>query len=219
MSEGAVKPEIAAEPRRARGRPRIADLAELEARLLRVARQIFIANGYGAASMNEITKAARVSKGTIYSRFPSKAELFWAIVDGQIQNPGGWVRYAGPKPRTLEAMLQSFAERALEDSLAGEIVQLNRLVHAEAERFPELGEAAHARWRSGAQQVAAIIREYAELEDIPCRDPEAPAEMFITLIQGFCSNVMLRGKPATGAEMKSWTRRMLKLFLAGRQDW
>ncbi|MGB8364559.1 MAG: TetR/AcrR family transcriptional regulator [Rhizomicrobium sp.] len=218
MPENA-KAAVEIEPRRARGRPKAEDLGELEARLIRVARQRFVANGYGATSMNEVAKAARVSKGTLYSRFPSKADLFRAIIDEQIQHTGSGVRHLGPKPKTLEAMLRIFAERALQDSLCREVVQLNRLMYSEAERFPELGEAAWARSRIGVQQVSEFIREYAAKDGVRCRDPEAAAEMFTTLLRGFYGDVMLRGRAVIAAEIKAWTRKMLKVFLAGRRSW
>lgn len=207
------------EPRRARGRPKAEDLAELEGRLIRVARQRFVANGYGATSMNEVAKAARVSKGTLYARFPSKADLFRAIIDDQIQRAGGGVRHLGPKPKTLEAMLRLYAERALDDSLSDEIMQLNRLIYSEAGRFPELGEAAWVRSRTGVQQVCGLIREYAAKSGVACRDPEGAAEIFTTLLRGFYGDVMLRGRAPTVAEIKAWTRKMLKVFLAEPRNW
>ena len=45
------------------------------------ARAIFLAQGYDAASMGEIARAAGVSKGTLYVYFDSKEKLFHAIVD------------------------------------------------------------------------------------------------------------------------------------------
>ena len=44
------------------------------------ARQVFLAQGFDAASMGDIAKAAGVSKGTLYVYFKNKEELFTAIV-------------------------------------------------------------------------------------------------------------------------------------------
>src|ERR1700738_3623642 len=44
------------------------------------ARAVFLAQGFDAASMGEIAKAAGVSKGTLYVYFKDKDELFKAIV-------------------------------------------------------------------------------------------------------------------------------------------
>lgn len=218
MSENA-KAVVELEPRRARGRPKAEDVAALEARLVRVALETFLAKGYGATSMNEVARAARVSKGTLWARFPTKADLFRAIIDDQIRQTDVRFRLPGPKPKTLEAMLRAFSERALQDSLSEEIIQLNRLIYSEAGRFPELGEAAWMRSHVGVQQVADWIREYAAKEDEPCRDPEAAARVFTTLLRGFYGDVMLKGRIAAVAEIKAWTQDMLKVFLAGRSHW
>ena len=44
------------------------------------ARTVFLAQGFDAASMNDIAREAGVSKGTIYSYFPSKDALFAALI-------------------------------------------------------------------------------------------------------------------------------------------
>jgi AcrR family transcriptional regulator len=216
-AKAAVEPERR-EPRRARGRPKAEDVAELEARLIRSARRCFIENGYGATSMNAVARAARVSKGTLYARFPCKADLFRAIIDEQIQKTAA-ARPAAPTPRSLAAALRAFAEHALEDSLSNEIVQLNRLIYSEAGRFPELGDAAWTRTRFGVQVVAGLIRDFAERDGVGCRDADVPAGIFTTLLRGFYGDVMLRSEPMTEAEIRDWTGRTVDAFLAGRSGW
>ena len=44
------------------------------------ARRVFLSQGYDAASMGEIARAAGVSKGTLYVYFENKEQLFDAIV-------------------------------------------------------------------------------------------------------------------------------------------
>lgn len=210
---------IDVEPQRPRGRPKIEDLKELEARIVRVALQCFIAHGYGATSMNEVAKAARVSKKTLYARFPTKADLFRGVVDEQIDRVGGGIRLSGPKPKTLETLLRTYAEHILQRSLSPEILALNRLIGFEAARFPELGEAARARRRIGVLQVSEHIRDYALKEGVPCKDPEGAAEIFHTLLTGWYSDASLASRPVTTAEVRAWTRQMLKLFLAARSSW
>src|SRR5215468_4716735 len=45
--------------------------------------RVFLDRGFDAASMGEIARQARVSKGTLYVYFKSKEELFEAIVGEQ----------------------------------------------------------------------------------------------------------------------------------------
>lgn len=49
--------------------------------LLAAAQDVFVANGYHAASMDDIAMRAGVSKPVLYQHFPSKLELYLALLD------------------------------------------------------------------------------------------------------------------------------------------
>jgi AcrR family transcriptional regulator len=216
-----AKPQFAVQmhPPRPRGRPKADDVKELEARLILAARQTFVAHGYGATSIAAVARAARVSKNTLYARFPSKADLFRAIVDDQIAKSAIGGQEARRADRTLEGVLRRYAEHMLRASLAGEILQMNRLIHSEAGRFPELGEAASERTKVGVRQVADHIREFAERDGVACRDPEGAAEVFIMTLKGWYGELMLTGKVVSGPEIREVVDRILRLFMAGRTSW
>jgi len=55
--------------------------AENRARIIRAARDLFLARGYDKTSLAQIAKEARVSTGTLFKRYPSKAALFAAQND------------------------------------------------------------------------------------------------------------------------------------------
>src|SRR4029077_4510835 len=120
---------------------------------------------------------------------------------------------------TLHGMLRIYAEQALKDSLSANTLQLNRLIYSEAERFPELADAAFARGRVGVQQVTGYIQEYADVEDVPCRHPDVAADMFLKLTKGWYSEMMLRSRPVTLAEIKTSVQQTLKWFMATRPTW
>jgi TetR/AcrR family transcriptional repressor of mexJK operon len=209
------------ERRRPRGRPNAKQLVELEARLIRVARQAFIAHGYGATSMNQVARAARLSKTTLYTRFPSKGDLFRAIIDEQIRRIGG----VGVRPiyrassDTLEAKLRDYIEHMTRISLRGEILHINRLIFSEATRFPELGEAASRRAWVGVRQVAALIEEYSAKDGIPCRDPLGAADIYLMMHKGWYYSRMLTDRAVSNAEMTAAIEKILKHFLAARSSW
>jgi AcrR family transcriptional regulator len=52
--------------------------------VMSVARGVFMERGYHAAGMDEIADAAGVSKPVLYQHFPSKLELYLALLDGGI---------------------------------------------------------------------------------------------------------------------------------------
>src|SRR5579871_1168537 len=55
--------------------------------ILEVGREVFLAQGYAAASMSEIAAKLGGSKGTLYNYFRSKEELFSAFIADTCQGP------------------------------------------------------------------------------------------------------------------------------------
>src|ERR1700750_735410 len=54
---------------------------ERRAQLLGSAREVFVAQGYHAAAMDDIADRAGVSKPVLYQHFPGKLELYLALLD------------------------------------------------------------------------------------------------------------------------------------------
>ncbi len=59
---------------------------ERRAQLLTAALEVFTAAGYHSAAMDEIADRARVSKPVLYQHFPSKLELYLAVLDLHIDS-------------------------------------------------------------------------------------------------------------------------------------
>jgi AcrR family transcriptional regulator len=49
--------------------------------LLDVATEVFVSEGFSAASTNEIARHANSSKTTFCSRFPTEEQLFLAVIE------------------------------------------------------------------------------------------------------------------------------------------
>src|SRR6516165_12707754 len=49
--------------------------------LLAAAQEVFVAQGYHAAAMDDIAERAGVSKPVLYQHFPGKLELYLALLD------------------------------------------------------------------------------------------------------------------------------------------
>lgn len=209
-----------AQPRRSRGRPRLEDAALIEGRLLDVALREFLAHGYGGTSLTRIVKAAGISKTTLYARFPSKEALFRAIARRQVGGLSAVDALRSPKGRPdLANGLRAYGNRALEISLEGDLLRVNRLIHSEAIRFPELGATAAERSRIGIADVAAFIRTCADVDAVPCRDPEGVAEAFIFMLRGWYIDVILTGLPISARMRQRWVDTAVQALLAGRAEW
>ncbi|MBM7793831.1 AcrR family transcriptional regulator [Paenarthrobacter ilicis] len=57
---------------------------ERRAQLLSAALEVFVSNGFHGAAMDEIAETARVSKPVLYQHFPSKRELYMALLDSHL---------------------------------------------------------------------------------------------------------------------------------------
>jgi len=62
--------------------------------LLAAAQDVFVANGYHAAAMDDIAERAGVSKPVLYQHFPGKLELYLALLDTHCEALVGHVRNA-----------------------------------------------------------------------------------------------------------------------------
>src|SRR6201989_710937 len=62
--------------------------------LLAAAQEVFVAQGYHAAAMDDIAERAGVSKPVLYQHFPGKLELYLALLDESVEALTATVRAA-----------------------------------------------------------------------------------------------------------------------------
>src|ERR1051325_6170286 len=63
------------------GRPTRLPRSARRKQLLAAAQEVFVAQGYHAAAMDDIAERAGVSKPVLYQHFPGKLELYLALLD------------------------------------------------------------------------------------------------------------------------------------------
>lgn len=207
-------------PSRTRGRPKLEDVAAIENRLLAIALGEFVAHGYGGTSMARIVRAAGISKTTLYSRYASKEALFRAIIRHQIERLAAHSNLeAKTGPLDLELGLRNYANGALEFSLRGEMLEVNRLIYSESQRFPELGIAAADASEMGIAQICRFIEQCAKADGIPCRDPRSVAEVFIFMLRGWFGHIMLRNRGVSRTAREKWVSGAVGTLVSARADW
>jgi AcrR family transcriptional regulator len=103
------------------------------------ARQVFMAQGFDAASMGEIARVAGVSKGTLYVYFKSKEELFEAVVGRQCRAQAEQIFNLHPEDHDVEGVLTRLGVAFVEFLCRPGAAPPFRTVIAIAERMPELG--------------------------------------------------------------------------------
>ena len=203
------------------GRPAAA-AALLGERILDAATELFLAEGYGTTSIEAVAQHARISKRTFYHRFPDKAALFGAVVHRIIEElrpPAGTPLYEGG---SVEEVLRRLARLILPAVLTPMALALNRLMVAEAQRFPELA-AIVAREGGRAEvvgQIALMLEREARTGALAIDRPEFAAEQFLQLVVSLPQRRALGlGKPMTEDELDAWADDCVNLFLNGCRFW
>jgi AcrR family transcriptional regulator len=122
------------------------------------ARRLFLAQGFDAASMNAIARAAGVSKGTLYVYFKSKEELFGAIVEEQRREEAKQI-FTLVGGEDVKAVLTRFGKELVRFLCRPGGIAGQRTVIAIADRMPELGAKFYL---SGPAQGIAYLQAYLE---------------------------------------------------------
>jgi TetR/AcrR family transcriptional regulator, mexJK operon transcriptional repressor len=206
--------------RRARGRPRLEDVADIESELVEVALSEFLKHGYGGTSMATIVKAAGVSKTTLYSRFASKQDLFIAMMKKMVEgNISARIRAVESPSRPLADMLREFAYQSLEIGLDPIHFGVIRLIYGESHRFPELREAGEALAQASRNGILNIITDYAEREGLTFANPGIPAQFLSLALRGVHFAVVLSGTRELDAQKREEVDRMIDLLVASMDRW
>jgi AcrR family transcriptional regulator len=123
------------------------------------ARKVFLAQGFDAASMGEIARAAGVSKGTLYVYFDSKERLFQEIAHEACLAQAQSIFSLDPADRDVAAVLTRLGRQFVRFLCRpGGISQL-RTVISISDRMAEIGRDFY---ESGPARGIAIVREYLE---------------------------------------------------------
>jgi AcrR family transcriptional regulator len=173
---GASAHRAAATARRSRARERI----------LAAAFAVFTGRGYAAASTLEIATRARVSKRELYALFGNKQQMLVSCIAERAQRMHPPASREAPRDaRELGAILANFGSMLLTELSDPDVVAMQRLAIAEADRSPEVGQALEV---YGRQACVAALRELlaaARPIVLPIdADVGAMAERFLSLLLG-----------------------------------
>lgn len=149
------------------------------------ARQVFLSAGFDGASMNDIARAAGVSKGTLYAYFDSKETLFEALIRGEYAQSAERLCTFRREGDARE-MLRDFGVRLISKMCEPYTRSLARVVMAAAEKFPNVGRAFYeAGPLYGATRLAAELEHLEELGALKVPDSERAAWQFVDLCQSY----------------------------------
>jgi AcrR family transcriptional regulator len=109
--------------------------------LLNAALELFVQKGYSATRSEEVAARAGVSKGTLYLYFPSKEELFKAVVRSNLSSliaEGQQIadQFDGPSEQLLRLLTHAWWGRIGETAAGG----IFKIIISEVRNFPELAQ-------------------------------------------------------------------------------
>lgn len=156
------------------------------------ARRVFLAQGFDAASMNDIAREAGVSKGTIYSYFPSKDALFAALIREDKRQQAEQLSIYDDLDGPIEEALPRLGFALMDLILEPAHVAQTRTVAAVAPKFPAVGRAFYeAGPEYGHRRLAAWLERRAATGELVIDDFERASEQFFNLAQGVLFKKML----------------------------
>ncbi|MDR7155738.1 AcrR family transcriptional regulator [Sphingobium xenophagum] len=199
--------------------------AERRANIISTAGRRFLQHGYYATSMSAIAAEMGGSKGTLWSYFPSKEDLFAACVESAIVSfRQDLVAILDPNQGIREA-LERFTLCYIEGLCRQDAIALQRLIISEGAQFPELSEIFY---RQGPKATVGLlegfIRDQMVSGNLRVDDAHVAATMVVNLcVGGLRQKVLLGVSPFSSAEAARESCIIAELFLrcyrTAHDDW
>ena len=183
------------------------------AKILRAAARLFLDHGYGETSIDAIVARSGGSKATLYSYFPSKEELFHAVIDDIVSNRQQAVLEASGD---LRAALITFALQRMRVVFSTQHRQLLRLIVSERDRFPAI---AAMYFEHGPKRGHDLLVDYMkQLKTnglLQIDSPVESAEFLIGMLvhQWYLMQLYLQGPPPTERAMRERATHVVDRFL------
>ncbi|AEI96164.1 TetR/AcrR family transcriptional regulator [Roseobacter litoralis] len=143
------------------------------------ARDVFMADGFEGASVDEIARVANVSKATLYSYFPDKRLLFMEVATAECQRQARGAMDKIDMEASPQDVLAQTGQHFLRFITSDFGQKIFRICVAESERFPDLGQKFY---NSGPAifrtEMAAYFKHAEARGQLRMSDPLMAADQF-----------------------------------------
>ena len=159
-------------------------------------REEFFTRGFAGAVMSSVAARVGGSKTTLWTYFPSKEDLFAAVVDDIVEQYGEALSVDLDFNDPIESVLERFGAAMLKTILSEPILHLHRLVTGEAGRFPQIGAVFYERGaKRGKAKLSLSIANAMEKGELRKGDPELATRQFTEMCKSGCFQQSLLGMP------------------------
>jgi AcrR family transcriptional regulator len=193
-------------------------LAARRAAFLSAAREVFQQKGYAEATLDDVIARSGGSRQTLYSLFGGKQGLFEALVTETCWSIFGKLTPERLASQSPDLVLTEVGVRYLEIVLSPQVLNLTRLVVAEASRIPEIAD---TYWRLGPGRSRAFLTEFFERQIerglLEMADSRKAADHFLEMLSGTIRFQCLTGvrQPPDGVEIREIVASAVTQFLHG----
>ena len=186
---------------------------ELNQRIFDAAIDEMIAKGLEGASMDSISKAAQVSKRTLYKYYSSKHDLFDAIIDQQLNSLEEYVVPNFMLGMDFESQIDSMIDTKLRLLTSANYIRTSKLLISELLKNTSIDERTFLRFNQFEQGFIHWIdlakKEGKVTTDLPS---EIIANQFHSIIKGQIYYPIIFGIKEVNAELVQVTHSYAKQF-------
>jgi AcrR family transcriptional regulator len=188
------------------------------AQVLEGARTVFMADGFEGASVDDIARAAGVSKATLYSYFSDKRLLFMEVARSECARQANMAADSIDTDAPVAQVLTEAARQMIAIAVSDFARQMVRIAASEAVRFPALGAAFYD---SGPAVARARLMAYFEKAvargELAIPDMALAADQFHALAKAGITERLLFAPDAevSEAERERIVAGAVRVFLAG----
>jgi AcrR family transcriptional regulator len=151
--------------------------------ILSAARTLFASEGYANTGMEVVARMASVSTATLYAHFPSKTDLFKAVVSGLVTDAADRI-YRGAPTGDARERLNAFAKAYAAFCTNPGTRAVVRMVCAERRRFEDGGLQVEQRARNDIGGGAiTLIGELVEAGELKVDKPAWAAGQLLGMIE------------------------------------
>ena len=186
--------------------------------ILEGAKRVFMTKGFDAASMNDITREAGVSKGTIYVYFENKEVLFSALISRERGRMVERMKTVLSDDGPIETVLSNFGHTFARHLTAPDTIRAMRMVIGVLDRMPNLSRNFFTML---PENPVGILDDYLKVQVgkglLVIEDPNLAARQFMDMCTGWLFKKALMTDctiEPTADEVERVVRGALSVFLA-----
>jgi TetR/AcrR family transcriptional repressor of mexJK operon len=184
---------------------------EKQTAIAQAALDLFLQQGYMATSMDAVAAQAGVTKQTVYRYYPSKEELFAAVMEEIRANEPPPYQFGGAEPETE---LNNFGRDLLAFHLKPAALGVYRLMLSEG------GEESLLKpfMQAGPNRVTRRLTEFLQQRYPELEDAAFYAQMFSSMVLVPRNQVVIQRKGRISrVEQEAHVSKVVRLFLNGLQ--